>query len=99
MLVHFDSSVGAFTMQGDVAVALLKLMGHSGTVPSAVLAADIPAALARLRENLPHAPPPPAAGDEDDERDVVPLQRRAVPLIALLENAARDGADVLWDKV
>jgi hypothetical protein len=29
------------TMFGEVAVRLLKMMGHSGTVPSAVLAEDI----------------------------------------------------------
>jgi hypothetical protein len=33
MLVTFDSNVGGFTMFGDVALKLLKMMGHSGTVP------------------------------------------------------------------
>jgi hypothetical protein len=100
MLIHFNSSSGEFTMHGEVAIALLKLMGHSGTVPSAILAADIPAAVARLRDGLKHAPPPPPAQDEEDgDPEYVPLQRRAVPLIELLENAAKDGADVVWDKV
>jgi hypothetical protein len=99
MLIHFNSSVGEFTMHGDVAIALLKLMGHSGTVPSAILAADIPAAVARLRENVKHAAPPPPPQDEEDEREYVPLQRRAVPLIELLDNAAKAGADVMWDRV
>jgi hypothetical protein len=99
MLIHFNSSVGEFTMHGDVAIALLRLMGHSGTVPSAILAADIPAAVARLRENVKHAVPPPPPQDDEDEREYVPLQRRAVPLVELLENAAKDGADVMWDRV
>ena len=34
-------------MHGDAAVALLRAMGHSGTVPGAILAADLPAALAQ----------------------------------------------------
>ena len=38
MLIRFDSDVGGFTMFGDVAVRLLKMMGHSGTVPGALLA-------------------------------------------------------------
>ena len=51
MLIKFNSDVGAFTMFGDVAVPLLKAMGHSGTVPGALLAADIPAALALLKDS------------------------------------------------
>ncbi len=99
MLIHFNSPVGEFTMHGDVAIQLLKMMGHSGTVPSAILAADIPAALARLRDALQHAPPPPPPKNDEEEREYVPIQRRAVPFIELLQNAARDDADVMWDRV
>ena len=99
MLVHFNSSVGEFTMHGAVAVQLLKMMGHSGTVPSAILSADIPAALTRLRESLKQAPPPPPR-EEDEERDEpIPITRRAVPLIELLQNAVAAKADVTWDRV
>ncbi len=49
MLVTFTTKAYAdITMFGDVAVSLLKMMGHSGTVPGAILAADVPAALGRL---------------------------------------------------
>jgi hypothetical protein len=49
MLVTFSCPAYAdITMFGDVAVHLLKMMGHSGKVPSALLAADVPAALERL---------------------------------------------------
>jgi hypothetical protein len=102
MLVSFDSKVGGFTMFGDVAVELLKMMGHSGTVPSAILAADIPAAVQRLRQALRNAPPPPPepedANDSHGERKEprVSIQTRAVPLIDLLERAAKRGADVTW---
>ena len=49
MLVTFSCPVYAnITMFGDVAVRLLKLMGHSGTTPGALLADDVPAALERL---------------------------------------------------
>ncbi len=101
MLVRFDSSVGTITMFGDVAVALLKMMGHSGTVPSALLAADIAAALARLKPAVAAAPEPPAPppdGDGNPEQPRVSLRQRAFPLVDLLERAAKAGADVLWDK-
>lgn len=98
MLVHFDSPAGEFTMLGDAAVELLRMMGHSGAVPSAILAADIPAAVVRLKEALKHPPPPPQDLDEDGEREYVPITRRAVPLVELLERAAAEGADVTWTK-
>ncbi|MCI0536544.1 MAG: DUF1840 domain-containing protein [Verrucomicrobiales bacterium] len=39
-------------MFSDIAVRLIKLMGHSGTVPGAILAEDIDAALARLKNAI-----------------------------------------------
>ncbi|MFV1973803.1 MAG: DUF1840 domain-containing protein, partial [Thiohalobacterales bacterium] len=50
MLVTFTCSAYAdITMFGDVAVQLLKMMGHSGTVPGAFRAEDIPVALEKLQ--------------------------------------------------
>jgi hypothetical protein len=101
MLVRFDSRVGTFTMFGDIAAQLLKMMGHSGTVPSAILAADIPPALARLKAAVAAAPEPPAPDAEQGEKGTEPkvsVRQRAFPLIDLLERAAKAGADVLWDK-
>ena len=50
MLVTFTTKAYAdITMFGDVALSMLKMMGHSGTVPSAIRAADVPAALSRLK--------------------------------------------------
>ena len=48
MLVRFDSKAGTITMFGDVAAKLLRMMGQTGSIPGALLAADIPAATARL---------------------------------------------------
>ena len=92
-------------MFGDVAVTLLKMMGHSGTVPSALLAADIPSALARLQQRLAAADSEeqgkqsvqPAAEDADTAPPVG-LRLRAYPLIQLLSAAARQGCDVMWDE-
>jgi hypothetical protein len=97
MMVQFDSKVGGFGMFGDSAVQLLKMMGHSGTVPSAILAADIPQALAQLESALAayrEPPPDPEAERQGDAR--VPLRQRAYPLIDLLRRAAEHQADVMW---
>ncbi len=103
MLITFKTPAYAdITMFGDVAVALIKMMGHSGNVPGALLAEDIPAALERLKSAVaanPHAPLDPRQADEDEaeRRDhSVTLSHRAMPLIALLEAAARDGENVIW---
>ncbi len=91
-------------MFGDVALTLLKMMGHSGTVPGALLAVEIPAALARLQLALDTAGPeaggrpsePPT--DHPDAAPVVGLQLRAHPLILLLSAAARQECEITWDK-
>ncbi len=101
MLVTFRTkSWGNVTMFGDVAQALLKMMGHSGTVPSALLAKDIPQALERLKRGLAAAPQPkvdPKAVDKDEEPPV-PLQKRAYPLIELLQASVRKESDVTWEE-
>jgi len=102
MLIKFDSPVGGFIMNSDIAVQLLKAMGHSGTVPSAILAGDIPAALARLKAVLaasPRAATEPSDSDDKEDTEVrVSLQQRAFPLIDLLTRAADKGAEVMWTR-
>lgn len=104
MLITFKTPVHAdITMFGDVAKALIQLMGHSGTVPGALLAEDVPAALQRLKaavESNPDAPLNPERDDQDDEARAqsVSLKHRASPLIDLLEAAARDGKNVMWEQ-
>ena len=86
-------------MDGDIAVQLLKAMGHSGTVPSAILAKDIPAAVARLRSAVAATPPAqtsPNTDDKDQKEVLVSLRQRAFPLIDLLTRAAEKGAEVMW---
>jgi len=105
MLVTFHSKVSAdVTMFGDVAVRLLKLMGHSGTVPGALLADDVAAALVRLKQAVEvdkassaSNEPGDAEEDDSDER-AVSLAHRALPLIELLTAAEAAGCNVTWDK-
>jgi hypothetical protein len=101
MLVTFTTKAYAdITMFGDVAVAMLKMMGHSGTVPGAILAADVPAALNRLTAAIEaHKGKPPAeheAQDEDTDEPAVSMATRALPLIELLAAAAKTEEDVMW---
>lgn len=101
MLVTFSCPAYAdITMFGDVAVRLLKLMGHSGTVPSALSAEDIPRALASLvsavNADKQSAQTEQSVKDESSERPVS-LRHRALPLIELLKAAAHDQCDVMWD--
>lgn len=106
MIVKFSTRAGALTMHGDAAVTLLKAMGHSGTVPGAILAVDLPEALALLQRKLEDdakAPPPPAPApaDEDDEREREPpvsLRMRSVPLIDMIETAIARDSDLMWER-
>jgi hypothetical protein len=107
MLVTFRTKAHAnVTMFGEVAVALLKMAGLSGNVPTGILAADLPAVLARLEGGLASQPalaPTPVAGvsgsagvaEDPDANPVVSLGNRAFPLLALLRAAQAAGADVL----
>ena len=108
MIVKFSTRAGALTMHGEAAVALLRAMGHSGTVPGAILAAELPEALADLRKALetqadmpsPAETEPPE--DDDEERGNAPppvtLRMRAVPLIDMIETAIARGSDLMWER-
>ena len=99
MLVTFSCKAhGNITMLGDVALKLIKLMGHSGTVPSAILAKDVPAALAQLQESIDHTKKKQTVSKstEDNDEDAVSLRHRALPLINLLQHAVQENCDVLW---
>jgi hypothetical protein len=87
-------------MFGDVAVRLLKLMGHSGTVPSALVGEDVQAALERLEaavEAGEQLPEPDDSAQRDDDEPAVSLPHRALPLIELLKAAAHAKCNVMWD--
>ena len=98
MLITFSCPAYAnITMFGDVAVHLIKLMGHSGTVPGALLAEDVPAALARLAAAIEAGEQLPESGESEDEESTVSLPHRALPLIDLLKAALKSKSNVMWD--
>ena len=67
-----------------------------GTVPSAILAADVPAALSRLTTAIKATKAAPSVDDEDEDGPRVSMSTRALPFINLLTAAAREGSDVMW---
>ena len=101
MLVTFTCPAYAdITMFGDVAIRLLKMMGHSGTVPGALLAEDVPAALQRLEAAIEaerQLPEQDAESQDEDDEPSVTLPHRALPLIELLRSAAKEKCNVMWD--
>lgn len=111
MLVRFSTRHGQLIMHGEPAIAMLRLGGHTGTVPGAVLAADLPAFLQRLREGIATvgdapSPAPSAAetttaapDDENGPRErPVMLRQRAVPLLEMIETALKRKSDLMWEK-
>lgn len=103
MLIVFKTPAhGDITYFGEIGQDLIQLMGHSGTVPGAIDAEQVPAALSRLKAGLAaRVPRAEAASREqerpDEEEAPVPLSHRALPLIELLEAAAAARAYVMWE--
>lgn len=102
MLVTFTTEAFAdITMFGDVAHSLLKMMGHSGTVPGGIRAEDIPSAIGNLQTALEQSRgieqgSPKLNGLDDDEEPGISIFTRAQPLIALLMASAKAGKNVMW---
>ena len=97
MLVTFTTNAYAdITMFGDVAVVMLKMMGHSTTVPGAIVAEDVPAALSRITAAIEAGKATEPAGDKDADEPVVSMAHRARPLIDLLAAAAKANTYVMW---
>lgn len=91
-------------MLESVALELIKMMGHSGSVPSSLAAQDISGALERLRAGVASSAGRPLQTDRDDiendrsEEPAVSLAHRSLPLIEMLETALREGDYVIWDR-
>lgn len=98
MLITFScQEYENITMFGDIAKRLLKMMGHSATVPGALMAEDIPDALAHLQENINKTRPNTVNFDEgEDEEPEISLSTRALPLINMLKVASEKKCNVMW---
>ena len=107
MIVNFSTKFDRLTMFAEPALAILGMLGHSTRVPGAMLASELPAALARLRAALQksgHVPSPAPASRPQDEEESRPrdppvdLATRAVPLISMIERAIEGDSDLMWDR-
>ena len=102
MLITFTTDAyGDITMFGDAGLSMIKMMGHSESVPGAILAEDVPAAMNKLIAAVEAAETPPPAKDEGEDEDeeaeeAVSIANRALPLIELLASAVREKSDVMW---
>lgn len=96
MLVTFHTDAYEdITYFADVAKRLLSLMGHSGTIPGAIKAENLPDALEQLQSGLGKEN---SITEKDDEKEgEISLTKRAVPLISLLQAAIKKNKNVLWD--
>lgn len=99
MMVTFQSRFGRIAMFGDVAVQTIRMLGRTGSVPGALLAEEIPEALANLQAAIDaHERFHPEKPVDDENDNPVSLRRRALPLIELLRHAAREGSEVMWEQ-
>lgn len=98
MLVTFKTDAYAdITMFGDVALAMLKMMGHSATVPGAILAADVSTALSKLTAAIDAEKVSAPVENQEEDEPVVSMANRAMPLIDLLTAAAKAERNVMWE--
>lgn len=100
MLVRFDSKVGTFSMFEKDARHMIKLLGHSDTIPGAILGDDIEKTLQAFQAALTEAAKQEnqqVIPKKDEEEETVSVNRRAYPLLELLKKAAKQKETVMWD--
>jgi hypothetical protein len=107
MLIIFKSkAAGDVMMFGDVAYAMMKIMGKAPAEKGIVTAEQLPDAIARLKAAVAQDKAERPVVDHDErqyektpeggKREHVSLARRAVPLIELLEYSLKENAPVVW---
>jgi hypothetical protein len=75
---------------------MLKMMGHSATVPGAIRAEDVPLALSCLKVAIDAEKSSPPHADKNSDEPAVSMANRALPLINLLAAAAKEETYVSW---
>lgn len=86
------------TLLEDDALAMLKMMGHSATVPGSIRAEDVPQALALLKDAITASKELPKVDDKFAEEPAVTTAQRGKPLIDLFAAAVKANSYVMWDK-
>lgn len=98
MLLTFRTDAGDITMFKNDALTMLKMMEHSATIPVAILAADVPAALSQLKTAVDKekASFSNENTEPETEEPSVSMAHRALPLYDLLTTAAKKSSNVMW---
>ncbi len=106
-IVLKSAAAGDLVLLNDLAKALLGAFGKDASQPGILQPADMPAALQALRglPDGPTAPDEPAAelGELPAHKpepsfadEPVPLRRRAVPLVRMIEFALAEQKPIVW---
>lgn len=101
-MITFRSEVGPDVMMFDeVAHRMMDLMGKEQAAQGVVSIAQLPAAIAALkdaiaRDRAAHQPQAEEHEDEAPTNRPVSLAQRAVPLVELLEISLARGKPVTW---
>jgi hypothetical protein len=99
MLVMFKTDAYPnITMFGNDALAMLKMMGQSGTVPGSIRAEDVAHALGLLTDALATGKILPQGNAKNADEPVVSTAHRGEPLVELLTAAVKANDYVMWDK-
>lgn len=98
-ITFHTKSYADITFLTDIGKQLITFMGHTPNVPGAILASDLPAAIAHLRAAITETDTPQPEADEGADEDERPfnLSKRALPLLELLAAARADKENVMWD--
>ena len=98
LVTFFCDAYENITYLGDIAQRLLKMMGHSGTLPGAILAQDVPAALSSLQQGIAKQKGNLISSKliHDEEEPEISLAHRALPLVNLLEAAKKAECNVMF---
>lgn len=105
-MIRFTSPKSpSVSMFAKDAQTLLRLMGHSGTVPSAIRAADVASALQTLETALQQEAAAQPADNKaattenaDCAEKAVSVNVRAYPLLELLRSAVAKQQGVMWEE-
>jgi cyclopropane-fatty-acyl-phospholipid synthase len=101
MAITFKTKAnGDITMLDANAKQVLSMIGKTYGERGVITAGEASAAAARLRAANEAATRSnePAGDSEDNDAggDTVPMRTRTQPFIEMLENAAKNGKDILW---
>ena len=100
MLVRFSSKKQSISMHETDAKQMIKMMGMSGAIPSAIDAKSLLAAIAALQQSLSnqagnHGDADKNTGNNADNN--VNIDVRAQPLMQMLKNAEQKSESVMWE--